>query len=334
MRTIDDLNSSILARLSDFRDVDCVVGVPRSGFVPASILALNLNVPLVHLHDFLAGDTTQTYTRRIGDKHAKLESAGHNVLKVLIVDDATSNGVTFGDIRKKFSERGLDQRFDIQYMAAYCTPSGRQHVDRFLEEVPTPRVFEWNLMHHVNTQFYCVDLDGVLCDDPTVDENDDGPGYEQFCLNARPKFVPTVPVGAIVTARLEKYRPQTEDWLKRNGVVYRRLVMCNLPTGAERRRLKAHAAMKADVYKTLGGMLFVESDPEQARTIHLATGKPVFCFGKGLVTATGQEDNQIAALLMKISRQDQLIHAMSQSSSWRITAPLRRLVSVWQRLVS
>jgi hypothetical protein len=45
-----------------------------------------------------------------------------------------------------------------------------------------------------------------------------GPRYENFLVNARPKFLPRkYHVKLICTARLEKWRPQTEEWLRRHG---------------------------------------------------------------------------------------------------------------------
>ncbi|WP_250492647.1 hypothetical protein [Caballeronia sp. GAWG1-1] len=282
VRTISDLNTALLRNLDAFQEFDCIVGVPRSGLLVGTMLALHLNLPFFHLHDFLNGRFDHTYTRRKSSKHRLFEDGRHANSRVLIVDDSSGNGVTFADLRRRFADEGFDTAFNIKYMAAFCLPAALPRVDLHLELVPFPRVFEWNMMHHDNSRFYCVDLDGVLCVDPTPEQNDDGPAYEAFCLGATPRLIPTVPLGAIVTARLEKYRAQTETWLQRQGIRYERLIMCNLPTGAERRRVKAHAKMKADAYRTLGGMLFVESDPAQAREIRTLTGKPVFCFGIGL----------------------------------------------------
>jgi uncharacterized HAD superfamily protein len=84
-------------------------------------------------------------------------------------------------------------------------------------------------------------------------------------------------VGTLVTSRLERYRGITEEWLKANEIEYGRLVMLDLDTAEERRRLKAHAPFKARVFLDVGAALFVESEEWQARTIHLLTEKPVFC---------------------------------------------------------
>ena len=48
-----------------------------------------------------------------------------------------------------------------------------------------------------------MDIDGVLCADPTPEENDDGEKYRHFLLNAPPLFIPKVTIGTLVTSRLE-----------------------------------------------------------------------------------------------------------------------------------
>ena len=65
----------------------------------------------------------------------------------------------------------------------------------------------------------------LSCVDPTPEENDDGPRYREFLLNAQPLFIPRTEVGTLFTSRLEKYRPEIMAWLKKNHVKYDKLVM-------------------------------------------------------------------------------------------------------------
>ena len=123
-----------------------------------------------------------------------------------------------------------------------------------------------------------LDIDGVLCENPTPEENDDGEKYIEFLRNARPKYVPTKKIGYLITSRLEKYRAETEYWLKKHGVEYDQLIMCPYQTAEERRRRGNHAIIKAIVYSQLPGtVLFVESERWQAIEIARRTFKPVFC---------------------------------------------------------
>jgi uncharacterized HAD superfamily protein len=149
-------------------------------------------------------------------------------------------------------------------------------VDFWFEELPKPRLFEWNIYHHNLVRSSAFDLDGVLCVDPIADENDDGAQYMRFLRNAQAKFIPTLPIHTIVTCRLEKYRQQTEMWLQRWNVQYGRLVMLDLPDKRTRKQLNIYAEYKADVYRDENLLLFFESDATQARRIFELTNKPVF----------------------------------------------------------
>ena len=71
-----------------------------------------------------------------------------------------------------------------------------------------------------------MDFDGVLCRDPTEEENDDGDKYRYFIANVEPIFKPSVEIGWIVTSRLEKYRDLTENWLKKKvKIVFLQLII-------------------------------------------------------------------------------------------------------------
>lgn len=123
----------------------------------------------------------------------------------------------------------------------------------------------------------CFDIDGVLCVDPTDDQNDDGPRYRDFILNADPLFIPKCKVGTLVTSRLEKYRKETEVWLKKNHVQYNKLVMLDLPDMKARQKANNHAVHKANTYKQGDYILFFESSLNQALEINRITKKPVLC---------------------------------------------------------
>src|SRR5437870_5771240 len=77
----------------------------------------------------------------------------------------------------------------------YPAPRSEHHVDFYFEIVATPRCFEWNLMHHPWVlSKTCMDIDGVLCRDPSPEENDDGAQYRQFLTSTERRYLPTAPV--------------------------------------------------------------------------------------------------------------------------------------------
>jgi uncharacterized HAD superfamily protein len=88
----------------------------------------------------------------------------------------------------------------------------------------------------------------------------------------------SVPIGWLVTNRLEKYRTLTEAWLKAAGVNYKELIMLDLPDKAARLAQRAsYAQHKAAAYKKTGARLFLESSRRQAQAIARLTAKSVFC---------------------------------------------------------
>jgi uncharacterized HAD superfamily protein len=113
--------------------------------------------------------------------------------------------------------------------------------------------------------------------DPSETQNDDGPNYASFLLNAAPLYIPGSRIGTLVTSRLEKYRAETETWLKNHGVAYDKLVMLDLPDMKARQKANCHGSHKANEFKNSKYNLFVESDLKQAIEINKLTKKPVFC---------------------------------------------------------
>lgn len=162
-------------------------------------------------------------------------------------------------------------------MAVYALAASKRMVDIYFEVCEQPRMFEWNYMHHWALEYCCMDIDGVICENPTYLQNDDGKRYLKFLENAVPKFIPTQKVGRFVSARLEKYRPQTEAWIKKHGIEYNELFLLDGMSAQERGLLNAHAVYKANVYKNCDAIMFFESDYGQALEICKLSGKPVFC---------------------------------------------------------
>jgi uncharacterized HAD superfamily protein/hypoxanthine phosphoribosyltransferase len=268
-RNITDLNNIILKRLSIIpRDIDLIVGVPRSGMLPANLLALYLNRPYTDIHSFLNGHIYKAGAR------AQFFNI-RDFKKILVVDDSIASGSAMEKCKESLKDFSSD--FSISYCAVYVIPGKEKMVDYYFEIVPLPRYFQWNIMNHTSLEKSCFDIDGVLCVDPSDEQNDDGEKYAEFVMNAPPLFIPGSRIGTIVTSRLEKYRRETETWLKANNVKYNELVMLDLPDMEARRKANNHAEHKAKTYMAKPYALFVESDLSQAREINRLSGKPVLC---------------------------------------------------------
>ncbi len=268
-RNIRDLNNIILKKLSIIpRDFDLIVGVPRSGMLPANLLSLYLNRPYTDIHSFLNG-----HIYKAGARSQFFDTTEFK--KILVVDDSVASGSAMTECKE--SLKHLSDKFNISYCAVYVIPGKEKTVDYFFEVVPLPRYFQWNILNHTTLEKACFDIDGVLCADPLPEQNDDGEKYIDFILNAPPLFIPGSKIGTIVTSRLEKYRKETETWLKANNVKYNDLVMLDLPDMAARQKANNHGDHKAKAYMSKPYVLFVESDYTQALEINRISKKPVLC---------------------------------------------------------
>lgn len=293
------------------QDVEVVVGIPRSGLMAASIVALKANLPLTDLYAFLRNDALKKGSTR----SYKLNELTYpqEARKILLVDDSVASG---NSLREALDKLRQVYAGEVVTLAVFAQSDSRKKVDIHLEVVDQPRVFEWNIMHHPYLANACLDIDGVLCVDPTQAENDDGPAYRRFLRQTAPLVIPSVRVKHLVTSRLEKYRPETEDWLARHGVQYGQLHMLDLPTAEERRRLNMHHKFKASVYRADPlSTLFVESEAQQALEIMRAADKPVYC----------TENNQMYVPGMSLSTLHASMRHQAASLRRRLGNRLRRL---------
>lgn len=267
--TINDLSCLIRDNIHSIpHDVDLVLGVPRSGMLPANIIALFLNVRLGDIDSFISNGSVM----QCGSRKQYIANA-ETIKKILVIDDSVATGSSMNEAKQKLKEH--DNKYDIIYCSPIVTTLGKQLVDIYFTIIDGPRIFEWNLFHHAYISKTCLDIDGVLCCDPIVD--DDGMEYINFIQTATPKYIPTVKVGALISCRLEKYRQYTEEWLNNNNVQYEELILLNKKNKLERIKWGKHGEFKAEFFKNSGYILFIESSYQQAVKIAEISHKPVIC---------------------------------------------------------
>ncbi|CAM4315207.1 phosphoribosyltransferase family protein [Vreelandella rituensis] len=272
-KSYGDLSEDIAASLFlvQGKGYDLVVGIPRSGMIPASMVALGLHIDVVGLPEFIANQPLKTRMHR---KAESQPSVAWDAKKVLLIDDSVITGRTVQEARDAIPD---NCPCTIDTLVIYADPDGKHHVDISFCILESPRAFQWNLFTPAMLSRACVDIDGVLCVDPTAHQNDDGEKYVAFLNNAEPLFLPSGRIGCLVTNRLEKYRRQTEAWLKQQGIEYERLVMLDLPSKEERQRQGVHSTHKGLFYKNVDYTFFIESDTKQAASIAKISGKAVYC---------------------------------------------------------
>ena len=278
--SISDLNNIIISHLDVFpRDIDLIVGIPRSGMIPANLLALYLNKPFTDIDSFKDG---RIYSS--GERGKDIDSKEY--CHILVVDDSIDSGFALEKAKKEVAF--LEDRYSIKYAAIIATTNSKKLVDYYCEIIDEMRVFQWNLFHHKKILVKaCIDIDGVLCLNPPVD--DDGPIYSNYINNATPYIIPSVPVDNVVSCRLEKYRDITEKWLKDHNVVYNKLHMLDLPSKKERIKWNQHGIYKGKIYKESNDSLFIESSYYEAIDIAKVSGKPVFCVEKQMMIISNEK---------------------------------------------
>lgn len=283
IRTVADVSQIIASQLwrIDRNAYDVVIGIPRSGLIPASMISTFLQLPLATLEGFCAGIV-----------HGRSGRPAEIGRRVLLVDDSCNKGGAM--LRAVRMLMSFDNRLRLTRLAVfapYQLERPEQHIDITLAECRGPRIFAWNMWKHKRMERWAYDMDGVLCRDPDKAENDDGERYRHWMATTEPLFVPLRPIGHIVTSRLEKYRYQTMDWLEKHGIKYRSLTMLDLPD--KRARMTAmkvdggRGGWKARQIARINSELLlpdekpiemmIESCPKQARIIARMARIPTFC---------------------------------------------------------
>ena len=268
IKSVADMNRDITDNLHllDRDSFDAVVGIPRSGMIPASLIATHLQKPLADVEGFC---DNRIYKRF----HNKTRAT-----RILLVDDTVNKGRAMQWAVDTIKACKPDTQI-IRFAVWHSAKTLPEQIDLTFGFCPSPRVFQWNWLKHIRLPNWGFDMDGVLCRDPDKRENDDGPLYAKFLAEAEPLFLPTRPIGHIITSRIEKYRPQTEEWLKKHGVIYESLTMMPYASKAERMAAGGRGQWKAEQARRLGVEMFVESNAGQAQTIANQAGISVWCTG-------------------------------------------------------
>lgn len=136
------------------------------------------------------------------------------------------------------------------------------------------------------------DMDGVLTtecfyNEPDVESYDELKAHHQdhaywFHLHhAAPFLLPTRPILAVVTGRMNHYKAQTEEWLARYDVKQILGMYMSVFDRPGRRPPRSSAGNtawgKAGAFENEQAELFIESKRWQAEQIYKLVRKPVFC---------------------------------------------------------
>lgn len=232
-------------------DVDAIVGIPRSGMFPAAILATALHKPLGMIGE-VDPTSEPVYPVILFASGARLKDGPPRRLSVAVVDDSVLVGSAMNKAHNSFEDH---ESLHVVRACVYCHPASTDKVDAYAVALPSPRVFEWNLFGSELSKHSILDIDGVLCPDPPVPE-DDWAAYLDYLVSAPLLHKPLFKVAGLVTNRLEKTRDVTEAWLADHGIEYGTLTMAPFESAQARRRMSTPADLKSAWYAG-----FIESHP-------------------------------------------------------------------------
>lgn len=242
---------------------DVIVGIPRSGLLVATVIALRLGKPLTTPELFCQG--AQWLSKRIPPLGSRKN--------ILLVDDSIDSGQSMAEALEMVLSAAPGSI--VTKAALIVTPESIGQVDCYHKIISHPRLFEWNLIHGKRGVLVS-DLDGVLSENcPPGYDRDEGL-YTKWLEEAKPYIIPHFCIDVILSCRLEKYRPQTEAWLKRHQVRYNKLILWDLECKSQRQGQNAQFKIK-HILRIKPDLIW-ESSYHEAREIWEKTRVPTLCF--------------------------------------------------------
>ncbi len=241
---------------------DIIIGIPRSGLLVASIISLKFAKPL---------STPELFIKNIIWSSIEIKSP-KKYKNVLLVDDTISSGKTMRNSLELLLSNY--EGINVTTAALIATPKSKSLVDTYYKIIPEPRIFEWNMMHAKKGKT-CFDMDGVLCENcpPGVDADEEK--YIKWIQSAKPYLIPSYTIDAIISNRLEKYRKDTEIWLKKHNVKYKKLILWDIES--KDKRNGQYAKQKIKAIKLIKPDIYFESSLSESEEIWKATGIQVMC---------------------------------------------------------
>lgn len=268
-------------KLIPYIPADCkgIVGVPRSGMIPASILATNLHLPLLEL--------TDNGPRPMGNGYRGtwLKFKPGNG-PYFVVDDSTYGGGSMKRARDKMRSH------PAIFAAVYSKTLGCADVDAVIMDC---HLFEWNIFNNkileggaIDPKLrggVCADFDGVLCADPSFPHKDEEEERViEWLLNAPPKhLIRGCKIPTVISFRLEKHRSYIQQWLDKYQVTVGNLILHPASSFAERDRNFNVIEHKAKIFKNTLHCIMFESCSLQAKMIAEYARKPVIATDTGKV---------------------------------------------------
>lgn len=238
-----------------------IAGVPRSGLKVATEIAIRLGVKVYEASREKGLVELNTGLRLKADPiHGPMTSFNG---EIVLVEDSTCSGYSIANLREN------PELKELPTYAVYGASPGKNHINDYAKHLELPHWFEWNIWNNgqILEDFnVAIDWDGVLNEDCTVEDDDDGERYINWLTNVKPIRTPrNYKVPFIITARREAYRNIAEEWLAKYHINYGQLIM--FPGTFEERSQTDIGKWKAQEAMKVNSHMFIESCPIQAKTI-------------------------------------------------------------------
>jgi hypoxanthine phosphoribosyltransferase len=255
-----------------------IIGVARSGLIPATQLACLLHLPLMSV------SVSDAVPLNLGTGVRGLEMDCKCITRALLVDDSCVSGNTLNNVKAKLA-RHL-HGVEIATMAVYCDSQAMTKIDLPLVHAPMPHFFEWNWSNSFLIPRMAVDLDGLLCPDPSEKVAANPQEYIEWMKNVKPNQFRfnRRPVPAIVTMRPEDTRDITIEWLNKHRIYYDEL-HCWPGSVVDARRLQQNETIKwkshilRELKERRGIKIYVDSHRKLAADIAKEAGPGIAGLG-------------------------------------------------------
>jgi orotate phosphoribosyltransferase len=149
----------LLARLPP--EIDAVAAVPRSGLLPAGVIATHLHIPLWSV---AAGRYVPLGTGMRMDTAAGSRPRAEGPPRcIAIIDDTAWSGTAIERAARAVHEAVPAAR--LVRGVPFAHPQALRHLDYCAATYGGYHFLEWNLFNCGHTPFIATDLDGILCRD-------------------------------------------------------------------------------------------------------------------------------------------------------------------------
>lgn len=199
-------------------DIAGVIAIARGGLFPGFIIAEHLNVPITTVDKFIENQENCWFNESTFIKFNNITNG-----KLLVIDDSVCTG---NSLKQTMNKLKNITGFSFVFATIHASTSFDNLIvlDDNTVYWDFSRLYEFNLFRTFLFNDCVSDIDGVLCKDPDWGLDTKENEYVYFLTNTAP-YIHVPKIDILLTSRIEKYRPQTENWLKKNNISYNQLIM-------------------------------------------------------------------------------------------------------------